>query len=86
MGVYINFTDPEDPVLTVHTSPRNIAYQEDIQVRNALIDLVMDYHIQNDIKVGESQFRTGGGQEHYITRRKRNQYVICFHTRAEVTD
>ena len=79
MGVRINFTMPT-PLMLVHVSPRNIAYQDDIEVKNALIDLVMDYHLQHDIKVGECTFRSGGGQEHFIIRQKRNEYTICFHT------
>lgn len=81
LGVRVDFTNKFDrPVMTVHVSPRNIAYQDDIEVKNALIDLVGDYHLQNDLKVGECSFRSSDEQEHFITRRKRNEYTICFHT------
>lgn len=80
LGVRINFTQIDRPVMTVHVSPRNIAYQDDMEVQNALIDLVLDYHLENELKVGECTFRSSDEQEHFITRRKRNDYTICFHT------
>jgi len=80
MGVYIDVSDRDRPFTIVHTSPRNIALQDDPEVEDALIQLVMDYHLHSELKVGQSTFRSGDRQEHYVTRRKRNEYTICFHT------
>ena len=85
MGVYIDLSDMDrGPSTTVHTSPRNIALQDDTEIDNALIQLVMDYHLHSELKVGQSTFRSGDRQEHYVTRRKRNEYTICFHTLPQV--
>lgn len=80
MGVHVDLSDMDHPSTIVHVSPRNIAFQEDEEVESALIWLVMDYHLERELKVGESSFRSGSTQEHYITRKKRNEYIICFHT------
>jgi hypothetical protein len=66
--------------MTVPDYDRYVAYQQDDEVSTALRDLVLDYHYQGDLKVGESNFRSNGRQEHFITRKKRNIYELTFHT------
>ena len=81
MSVHITIYNAEGETgMTVPDYDRYLAYQQDEEVSTALRDLVCDYHHDGGLKVGESSFRAGSTQEHFITRKKRNIYELTFHT------